>query len=189
VKVHATDGIAATTKVVRLEPATRAAVRLDTELGLTQRATNYSMNWGGLNEKWLAGSDKQWYFITPDGILRVWDRSKQARGEVVAHLDPAFHQNPGLLVNAAAISLDQTHGFKSTGSLAFNWGGKKEKWFQDSSNRWYFLLPNGEIRRWDNKAGANGELISLVDTSYYTNPVRVYKALDDVFSDWMELFN
>ena len=189
VKVHATDGVAATTKVVRLESATRAAVRLDTELGLSQRATNYSMNWGGLNEKWLAGSDKQWYFITPDGILRVWDRSKQARGEVVAHLDPAFHQNPGLLVNAAAISLDQTHGFKSTGSLAFNWGGKKEKWFQDSSNRWYFLLPNGEIRRWDNKAGANGELISLVDTSYYTNPVRVYKALDDVFSDWMELFN
>ncbi|MFM7039887.1 MAG: hypothetical protein ACKO2L_19440 [Planctomycetaceae bacterium] len=108
---------------------------------------------------------------------------------MVAQLDPAFWQNPRLLADASAIDLDQRYGFKSDGKLSTNAGGKMEKWFRDSNNAWHFILPTDEIRRWDGKAGANGELVAQLDTSYYMNPISLYRALDDVFSDWMGLMD
>jgi hypothetical protein len=189
VRVHATDGVAATTRIIQVDRAAAAAVRIDQELGLSIKAANASFNWGGRNEKWLAGSDGQWYFITADGTLRLWDRTNSARGTAVAQLDPAFYQNPNLLAHASAIDLDLKYGYKSDGRLAINAGGRMEKWFRDQSNRWHFILPNGEVRRWDGNRGANGELVSQLDPLYYQIPARLYNALDDVFANWMDLIN
>jgi len=189
VRVHATDGVASSQQFIHVQRPAAAAVKLDQELGLSLRTATANYNWGGLQEKWLIGNDGQWYFITNDGKVRVRDRSRLARGNVVAQLDPAFWQNPRLLADASAIDLDQRYGFKSDGKLSTNAGGKMEKWFRDSNNAWHFILPTGEIRRWDGKAGANGELVAQLDTSYYMNPISLYRALDDVFSDWMGLMD
>ena len=189
IRIHATDGVAANTHILQIDRAAAIAVRVDNELGLSIKTASANYNWGGLKEKWLAGSDGQWYFITSDGILRLWDRSRQARGPQVAQLDPAFYQNPNLLQHASAIDLDQRFGFKSDGKLALNWGGRMEKWFRDKDNNWLFILPNGEVRRWDGNRGANGDLIHQLDPLYYQSPAKLYNALDDVFSSWMELYN
>jgi len=189
VRVHATDGVAASTQVVEVQRPAAAAVKLDQELGLTLRTASANYNWGGRQEKWLAGNDGQWYFITSDGTVRLWDRSRTASGTVVARLEPVFWQNPALLANATAIDLDQRLGFKSDGKLSTNARGQMEKWFRDRDNHWHFILPTGEIRRWDGKAGANGDFVAQLDTSFYLNPVRIYRALDDVFSDWMGLMD
>ena len=189
VRVHATDGVASSTQVVQVQRPAAAAVKLDLELGLTLKSATANYNWGGRQEKWLFGNDGQWYFITSDGTVRVWDRSRTASGTVVAQLDPVFWQNPKLLADASVIDLDQRFGFKSDGKLSTNARGQMEKWFRDRDNVWHFILPTGEVRRWDGKAGANGEVVARLETAYYLNPARLYRALDDVFSEWMGLMD
>lgn len=189
VRVHATDGVASSTQVVQVQRPAAAAVKLDQELGLTLKSVTANYNWGGRQEKWLFGNDGQWYFITSDGTVRVWDRSRTASGTVVAQLDPVFWQNPKLLADASVIDLDQRFGFKSDGKLSTNARGQMEKWFRDRDNVWHFILPTGEVRRWDGKAGANGEVVARLETAYYLNPARLYRALDDVFSEWMGLMD
>jgi hypothetical protein len=189
VRVHATDGVASSKQVVQVQRPAAAAVSLDQELGLSLKTASANYNWGGRQEKWLAGNDGQWYFITSDGTVRVWDRSRSASGNVVAQLDPVFWQNPALLANASLIDLDQRYGFKSDGKLSTNARGQMEKWFRDGNNNWHFILPTGEVRRWDGKSGANGDLVAQLDNSSYLNPARLYRALDDVFSEWMGLMD
>ena len=61
---------------------------------------NSFYNWGGLQEKWLAGSGSSWYFLLPNGSLILWDGSSQATGTLVAQLGTAVYNDPSLLYNA-----------------------------------------------------------------------------------------
>ena len=83
-------------------------------------------NWGGLSEKWLKGSNNNWYFITPAHELYHWDGSSKATGELIASdLEPSFYKNPpttisnsmdvaGAAVNLQSIS--KISGVKKIGS-------------------------------------------------------------------------
>ncbi len=63
----------------------------------------------------------------------------------------------------AASYWDRELGLSSTGNYQTNWGGKKEKWLKGSSGVWYFLLPTGELYRW-NGAKGHRELLSPSST-------------------------
>jgi Ca2+-binding RTX toxin-like protein len=75
------------------------AFTLDRDLGLCSTGDE-NLNWGGLDEKWLAGNDG-WYFITPDGALTKWDGNEAATGELVANLQPIHYEQLGKLIDAA----------------------------------------------------------------------------------------
>jgi hypothetical protein len=65
---------------------------------------------------------------------------------------------------------------QQTGTLTYyrvwdNYGGRNEKWLLSANNVWYFILPNGELHRWDGTANqASGPLLGNVGTSYYADP-------------------
>ena len=52
-------------------------------------------------------------------------------------------------------------------SRPMNWGGESEKWFTSKGN-WYFLMPDGELSRWDGTLHqASGEQVATLPPVYY----------------------
>jgi hypothetical protein len=88
--------------------------------------------------------------------------------------------NPGggtLMFSAAGQSLAY-NVTQQTGSLTYvsvwdNYGGRMEKWLQDPGGQWYFILPSGELDRWDGGSGATGTSLGNVGASYYSDPTRL----------------
>jgi subtilisin family serine protease len=76
-----------------------------------------------------------------------------------------------------AYVLDQQLGLRFQSSYSQNWGGRNEKWVQSAANQWYFLLPDGELYRWNNQAGANGTLVGNVGASYWASPGLLHDAV------------
>ncbi len=81
-----------------------------------------------------------------------------------------------------------------------NWGGKEEKWFLGNDSTWYYVLPNGEIYKWDGQSTVIGALsratervftggnsiegsdyVKKVDEEYYKKPkllqARLFKSV------------
>jgi subtilisin family serine protease len=82
--------------------ASSEAYQLKQQLGLTYAGSYYTNTWG-LNEKWLAGANHQWYLVLPDGELRHWTGTLagtlSANG-LIARLAPSFYADPSRLWNA-----------------------------------------------------------------------------------------
>lgn len=76
--------------------------------------------------------------------------------------------------SALAIVLDQNLGLYSTGDYEFNKGGRNEKWMNGASGYRYFLLPSGELYRWDGQPGANGTQKWTPGSGYYANPALLH---------------
>src|SRR5205085_12166074 len=87
---------------------TDLASTLDRRFGLTPVATP-AADALGLGEKWMVGTGGVRYFITPVGDLyRTTGSPAGAARTLVAHLDPALHQDIGLLTNATPHRLPVT---------------------------------------------------------------------------------
>jgi hypothetical protein len=163
------------------------AARLDRELNLIP-GKGAANNWGGLSEKWVLGNGK-WYFITPDGTLTLWDKSKKATGTVVAKLDSRYHEDPSRLTEADKQLTETEKVFAANTSLGINsynpksdkakgvdvkWVSRKEG---NVDKEWYFIRPNDEMYLWDRRweiaknAGTkvSGTLISAI-AGAYANP-------------------
>ncbi len=56
-----------------------------------------------------------------------------------------------------------------------NYGGRDEKWLWGGvSGLWYFVTPDGAVRRWDGILGkANGSVLRVLDRSYWVNVGRL----------------
>lgn len=187
VTVTASDGVSSAETSFVVDTVTGLAVRLDQEIGLTGTG-NFHENWGGVNEKWIRGDDGQWYFLLPDGQLRLWDRSPAASGPLVASLNAEFHQQPELLLSADAIDLDYRYGFIAGHSEFENWAGEAEKWFSSESGEWYFILPDGMVCDWDGGVGPlTGTIVGNVAPMYHSNPADLHQAVEGVLSDWSGL--
>jgi hypothetical protein len=185
------------------------AARLDRELNLTP-ASSSSNNWGGLSEKWVRGNGK-WYFITPDGTLTLWNKSKTATGTVVAKLDSRYHEDPSRLTEAEKQLTESEKAFAARTSLGLNSynsasdkaRGVDVKWVKSATDQWYFVRPNDEVFLWDRRwtiaertgLDVSGTLISAI-ASAYANPtllttpparppgtVASRAVLDDLFID------
>ena len=166
------------------------AYEIDHRLGLNVASGLYE-NWGDRGEKWLRGSDKQWYFVTPDGTLYEWDHGSSATGTVVQQLDPAIYQNPALLYNAqpvvtatadatairyAAANADHDLGLTTNGNYFENWGHQGEKWVHGNDG-WYYITPDGSLYKWDGSATASGTLMVGLDSSYHADPTSLTNAM------------
>jgi hypothetical protein len=80
------------------------------QLGLTF-AGDYYLNLWGMNEKWLAGSNQQWYCLLPTGELRRFGGSAAntlVPSAQILTLDSSFYADPSLLWNAPAEALPVT---------------------------------------------------------------------------------
>ena len=145
---------------------------------------DYWTDWGSRGEKWFKDRTGAWYFILPDGEVYLWDRSDEASGTLFATLDSGVHANPALLHDAFGGTngpdplpeLDRRFGFRFAGSLWSNWGGRDERWFKDRDDAWYFILPNGEIYKWDLSRRAMGTLVATFSSDVHTNPSLLFDA-------------
>ena len=71
---------------------------------------------------------------------------------------------------------DRTLGLSSTVNYNTNWGGKKEKWVKGSDGSWFFILPSGELYKWNRSKIAAGTLVAKLDASVYDNPDSLVRA-------------
>lgn len=65
--------------------------------------------------------------------------------------------------------LDNEHGFWSGGNYYDNYLGQNERWIRDAGNQWHYLLPNGELHRWDGSFEAS-PLIATLNSEVYDDP-------------------
>ena len=67
--------------------------------------------------------------------------------------DPTeFISDPALAASyAAAREFGRKHGLLPASRQFDNWGGQNEKWLASSSGRWYYILPDGKLYRWEGK--------------------------------------
>lgn len=107
--------------------------------------------------------------------------------------EPQDHFQPDFIGDELALYYPDTPGDDQEDYR--NWGGEDEKWFLGKGNQWFYLLPNGEIYKWDGKStvlGAlgrlservfyggnsiNGDYVKKVDKYYYDNPRRLQARL------------
>ncbi|MEE2788912.1 MAG: trypsin-like serine protease [Myxococcota bacterium] len=175
------------------------AANIDSTHGLTFGGS-YSTNWGGLGEKWMKGADNKWFYIVPNGGVFKWNNGgRPLQGTEVGTLSAAFHDNPALLHDAAdsgedcategdteddatlaqrAFALDTALGFEKGNSYATNWGGQGEKWFADSQARWYFITPEGVLKRWNGGRPIDGTVAGIFSPAYHVNPALIHDAQD-----------
>lgn len=78
------------------------AYQIKQNLGLTSSPSSYT-NALGLKEKWILGSNYQWYILLPNGELRKWSntvKATMAATALIATLDVSYYQDPSKLYNA-----------------------------------------------------------------------------------------
>jgi hypothetical protein len=160
----------------RLPERGNVAAYFDERLGL-QAADKVYENWGGLGEKWLLGRVREWYFITPEGMLHEWDRQPSATGRLIARLTPTYHANLELVYEAHAYAVDALYGLESSDPRWDDWGGLEEKWLS-SKGQWHYLLPDGTLWRWHAGSSANlsGTHVATVDSMFHADPSRLAHA-------------
>jgi hypothetical protein len=155
---------------------------LDTVFNIRSTGNEY-LNWGGANEKWVY-SDRGWMFITPEGGLYEWDRSRRATGTLIANLPADVWNHPELLhatsgefsdmdspdsLRRLAHDLDEELKLRKVNHYYENWGGRQEKWMYGRDG-WVFMTADGRLFDWDGSRQATGRLIAELDPGYYLDP-------------------
>ncbi|MCA9092620.1 MAG: hypothetical protein KDA68_03985 [Planctomycetaceae bacterium] len=160
------------------------------DLGLT--SAGRKTNWGKAGEEWFMDSNKDYYFIKPNGDFGKWDGTKKsASGEILATLDPLFHAYPQLLTSARSNQdlsyiLDHELGLSRANTPAQNSLGMNEKWFNSSDPRTdYYITPDGAFSSVytsrNGKVVINTWLVDLPKPNYQ-DPAKLYSAAKDRFS-------
>jgi hypothetical protein len=108
----------------------------------------------------------------PAGNYRVWVQAYNGNQASAWSAPMDFT----VVAGDSRAALDAQLGLWSSGNVSFDWGGRKEKWLQGRSNEWYFVLPDGELYRWDNSSQATGTFVAQVGTDCYANLSLLYDA-------------
>ena len=104
-------------------------------------------------------------------------------GEVVIPLSVTNTSSPvtysAHIVCPAALAwqIDQQLGLSTTGSYYTNKDGQNEKWLIDRSLQWYWLMPNGDFRRYAGSVAATlgpANLVATFDPTYYADPRKLW---------------
>lgn len=77
-------------------------------------------------------------------------------------------------LQVTAQSLQQQYGFKAASNDHYNFGGRRERWFQNRSNAWFYITPQGAVYEWNKASGGNlglvkGTLVGQLSGSHYLN--------------------
>jgi hypothetical protein len=121
----------------------------------------------------------------------IADRTMPAGGSVIVPLAVTEPNNATVtfsvrVVDNAAVAwqLNQQLGLSTTGSYYTNLDGQNEKWLVDKSGHWYWLLPDGEFRRWGGTVAATllpVNLVATLDPSYWADPRKLWYAVYEGF--------
>lgn len=65
--------------------------------------------------------------------------------------------------------LDATYSFVTPANYYTNQRGANEKYFQDTNENWYYILPSGDVYKWGLSLAASTK-IATVSSQVYTNP-------------------
>ncbi len=77
------------------------------------------------------------------------------------------------------------YGLSYVGQDLDNWGGLQEKWLQGDGDRWYYLLPDGDLYRWSGSSTPLQPLINLYHRGTGQGVVGEYvKSLGPVDGPW-----
>jgi hypothetical protein len=145
---------------------------------------NYSQAYGGLNAKWFQDRAGNWFALFADGTLKSWQFvTGRDNFTLVAPLDPAVYTDPQLLFQAPQIvsaqvldALHQTqleNGFHFVNSYYQNYLGQNEKWFQDSSGKWFVLTTDGRVRQWQGGTSL-GNAVATLDPVAWDDPTLLF---------------
>ena len=162
-----------------VRPAGSEAYLLATDLQL--RTGKRPANWGGENEIWFQGRDG-WYFLKSSGDFHRWEgTNKQARGNLLTTLQPAFYHFPDLLTKPldedVANLLDRKLGLSPTVTPAENDLGLGERWLKGKGGN-LFITPAGNLYR----QGADAVLLASLGPIYFEELNRLYAAQPDRFA-------
>lgn len=88
--------------------------------------------------------------------------------------DPWEQTAPTSDYQQLAVQLKEQFGFRTTTKDFENWGGLNERWLVDRDNRWYYILPDGRLYRWQvgtgpSSGGLQGELIAGFTPAYHAH--------------------
>lgn len=95
-------------------------------------------------------------------------------------LPDGWKESAKIEVNLATGVEDLVNGLGLTvrGSYYQNFGGQNEKWLYSESDGWHYILPDGELFRWDSRpidesSPLSGRRITSVGVAGYTDPTTV----------------
>jgi hypothetical protein len=111
--------------------------------------------------------------IAPGGSTVVPFSATDANGAAVSF--------SARIVNVPALAwqLDIQLGLSTTGSYYLNRDGQNEEWLIDRNLQWYWIMPNGEFRRYAGSVAAtlqHANLVAMLDPTYYANPRELWYA-------------
>lgn len=78
------------------------------------------------------------------------------------------------LLGDSLYQLDQQHELQFDGDYHQNWGGRDERWMTGVDG-WYYLLPNGDLHRWDGDFESS-TLLGELGADVYQDPTQLHDA-------------
>jgi hypothetical protein len=110
---------------------------------------------------------------TPPTLAPVADQFVSS-GQGAINVPLSIAGGDGGTITARAGNLDgllrETLGLRAAGNYYQNWGGLNEKWIVGSGGQWYYLLPNGQLYRWQNNDPSLNPLVATLDTGHWADP-------------------
>ncbi|MBX6315550.1 MAG: DUF4082 domain-containing protein, partial [Isosphaeraceae bacterium] len=119
---------------------------------------------------------------SPPVLQPIPDQTMSAGGSRTLTLQGSQPDGHPLTYSAQAFTqeyaLRQKLGLSTDGdpTYDYNWGGRQEKWLTGSGGAWYFLLPSGELDRWDGSGTATGTKVAQLPVADYNDPRLLYNA-------------
>lgn len=88
-------------------------------------------------------------------------------------------EEPAPAMAALAIELDQQFEFFFAGRFDRDWAHRGEVWFKGKDELWYFILPNGDLYRWDPDDGQDldkSTFVASLEPVFNVDPSLLYLA-------------
>src|SRR5581483_10369968 len=122
----------------------------------------------------------------PPRLAAVANQTMAAGGTLTVPLSATDPNHQAVTFSAAIVSpaatayqLDQQLGLQYLGSYYTNLEGDGEKWLGSSGGTWYWVLPDGEVRRWQGDVADTlkpAALLATLDSSFYQDPSKLWNA-------------
>jgi len=95
-----------------------------------------------------------------------------ADGEAVTYTASIDAGDP---LASLAYQIDQQLGLYLNGSYGEDWAGLGEKWMQSASQTPYYIVPSGQLYRWEGSTD-DSVLVATFDSSYHADPTLLHDA-------------
>jgi hypothetical protein len=108
--------------------------------------------------------------------ISVTVSASDADGDTLSFDAEAVDVDP---VQQNAYDLNQAHQFRLAGNGYLNIRGLGEKYLFGDGSQWFYILPSGEIYRWQGTIAAS-TLVGTLDASYHADPSLLFTAQQPV---------